>query len=148
MKRPFVSRQASQFDLPMTPMIDVVFQLIIFFLCTTRFTPMEHVLPTRLDLPGSEGSVTEVTPDLQDLTEIVVVLEGNRDQVAISINGRPVATMDELRRTLITLGKIRLDVPVIVDPSPEVRISQVIDVYDLCREVGFVRIQFAAPTNT
>jgi len=142
------SRQTSQFDLPMTPMIDVVFQLIIFFLCTTRFTPMERVLPTRLDLPGSEGTATEVTPDLQDLTEIVVILEGNRDQLAISINGRPVATMDELRRTLMTLGRIRLDVPVIVDPSPEIRISQVIDVYDLCREIGFVRIQFAAPTNT
>ncbi len=148
MKRPVAYHHASQLDLPMTPMIDVVFQLIIFFLCTTRFTPLEHVLPTRLDLPGAEGAVTKVTPDLQDLTEIVIILEDNHDTVAISVNRRPVAGMAELRSTLMTLGKIRLDVPIVVDPSPEVCISRVIEVYDVCREIGFVNVQFAAPADT
>ncbi|MGQ9563273.1 MAG: ExbD/TolR family protein [Thermogutta sp.] len=145
MKRPVAYCRVSRFDLPMTPMIDVVFQLIIFFLCTTRFTPVECVLPTQLDLPGSQGNLTEVAPDLQDLSEIVIMLQGDHNNLAITLNGRPVATFDELQVALISLGKIRLDVPVIVDPSPNVRISHVIDVYDLCREIGFVRIQFAAP---
>ncbi|HPZ84203.1 MAG TPA: biopolymer transporter ExbD [Thermogutta sp.] len=147
MKRPVAYHHASHLDLPMTPMIDVVFQLIIFFLCTTRFTPLEHVLPMHLDLPGAQGAVTKVSPDLQDLTEIVIILEAHQDTVGISVNRRPVASMAELRSTLMTLGKIRLDVPIVIDPSPEVRISRVIEVYDLCREIGFVNIQFATPAD-
>ena len=148
MKRPVPYSRVSQFDLPMTPMIDVVFQLIIFFLCTTRFSPIERVLPMQLDLPGTEGLVTEVTPDIQDLTEIVIVLQGDRDKFGMTLNGRPLANLGELRSALMSLGQIRLDVPIIVDPGPDVRISSVIDVYDLCREIGFVRIQFAAPAKT
>jgi len=148
MKRPVLYSRVSQFDLPMTPMIDVVFQLIIFFLCTTRFSPIERVLPMQLDWPGTEGLVTDVTPDIQDLTEIVIVLQGDRDSFAMTLNGRPLASLGELRSALMSLGQIRLDVPIIVDPGPDVRISNVIDVYDLCREIGFVRIQFAAPAET
>lgn len=100
-----------------------------------------------LDLPGAKGAVTKVSPDLQDLTEIVIILEAHQDTVGISVNRRPVASMAELRSTLMTLGKIRLDVPIVIDPSPEVRISRVIEVYDLCREIGFVNIQFATPAD-
>lgn len=50
------SRRAG-FD--MTPMIDVVFQLIIFFMFTSQFTQMSR---TRMDLPRHKGEVEEASP--------------------------------------------------------------------------------------
>ena len=41
-------------DVKMTPMIDVVFLLLIFFVATASFQMVEHVLPSSLQaLPGS-----------------------------------------------------------------------------------------------
>ncbi len=37
----------------MTPMIDVVFQLLIYFLCTASFAMSEQTLPTTLPPTGS-----------------------------------------------------------------------------------------------
>ena len=37
----------------MTPMIDVIFLLLIFFVCTASFQAPEQILPTNLRLPGS-----------------------------------------------------------------------------------------------
>jgi len=39
----------------MTPMVDVAFLLLIFFMCTTQFKPPEEVSVT---LPGSSSEVT------------------------------------------------------------------------------------------
>ncbi|MBX3316508.1 MAG: biopolymer transporter ExbD [Phycisphaeraceae bacterium] len=47
----------SVFD--MTPMIDVVFQLIIFFMFTSQFSQMARM---RMDLPRHKGEVEEPAP--------------------------------------------------------------------------------------
>ena len=144
MRRPSALTNPGNLDLPMTPMIDVVFQLIIFFLCTTRFTPLERVLPTRVDLPGTQGAHGKVTPELADLTEVIIHLERQGAKTQISLNGRPIDNEQELAASLRALGQIRLDLPVVVDPDPDVALEDVIKIYDLCREIGFVRLQFAA----
>lgn len=43
----------------MTPMIDVVFQLIIFFMFTSQFSQLTR---TAMDLPRQPGEVEEATP--------------------------------------------------------------------------------------
>ena len=43
-------------EVKMTPMIDVIFLLLIFFVCTASFRAVEEVLPTNLSLPGAIGA--------------------------------------------------------------------------------------------
>src|SRR5262245_58567237 len=40
------------FDVMMTPMIDMVFLLLVFFVCTAGFDRPEENLPSNLSLPG------------------------------------------------------------------------------------------------
>ena len=50
-------RERSGIDAKMTPMIDVIFQLQIFFLCTAGFAKPESILPTELpDFPAFDES--------------------------------------------------------------------------------------------
>jgi len=144
MRRQSVLNQRQDLDLPMTPMIDVVFQLIIFFLCTTRFTPLEQVLPTPLDEAGVSRSAESLPPKLANLTEIVVRLSDG-PPVRITLNNRQMADFDELGVTLQAAARVRLDVPVIIDAGFAVPMQDVIRVYDLCRKVGFHRVHLAAP---
>jgi biopolymer transport protein ExbD len=50
--------------LRMAPMIDMIFLLLIFFLLTARFRPMENFLPLQLDIssPAEAGRAALVEP--------------------------------------------------------------------------------------
>lgn len=132
-----------RFDVKMTPMIDVVFQLLIFFLCTASFQALEESLPTTLAPSGA--SQAEAPPEeLELLDEVLVRVEHHEGQVRWRVNERPCERLQQLRELLDLVARIRTDVPVILDVDPEVALGDVIDVYDLCRLAGFERIQFAA----
>lgn len=134
-------------DLPMTPMIDVVFQLIIFFLCTTSFQPLELRLPSPLNLPGSLGEAAALPPELEHLTTIVIRMLRENGTTIFMLNQQRYGSLDDVSRKLRELGSIRRDLPVILDPAGEVAMEDVIRLYDVCRAEGFRRIQFAAPVE-
>ncbi|MFH1377823.1 MAG: biopolymer transporter ExbD [Planctomycetota bacterium] len=48
----------------MTPMIDVVFQLLIFFLCATKFKTVEDIF--NANLPQDEGLETTISPEKKE----------------------------------------------------------------------------------
>ena len=53
-----------QTDVAMTPMIDVVFQLLIFFICTASFQLAEELLPTSLAITGDAAAPSiEIEPE-------------------------------------------------------------------------------------
>ena len=58
----------------MTPMIDVVFQLMIFFIWTSGVHIVEHVLPSRVsEQATAAASVAESSPPPEaDFQEVVV----------------------------------------------------------------------------
>lgn len=55
----------SQFELEMTPMIDVIFQLLIFFMCTISFKILEGKLDTFL--PKNKGPGDDTPPIMKEL---------------------------------------------------------------------------------
>lgn len=131
-------------ELPMTPMIDVIFQLIIFFICTSSFRPPEKVLPTDLSLPGSTASPIAADPALADLDEVVIKLLWGDQGISWEINRRAYHRLAEVYAVLAAVAKVRIDLPVILDVDPQVPLENVIDVYDLCRQIGLRKVQFAA----
>lgn len=128
----------------MTPMIDVIFLLLVFFVCTASFQAVEHILPTRLSLPGAIAATAPIDPELEDLDEIVVRLLWRDGRPEWEINRRLYQRLDEVRRVLQGVKAVRADLPIILDVEPIVPMEHVIDVYDACRSVGLQRIRFAA----
>lgn len=135
----------TSFDSTMTPMIDVVFQLIIFFVWTAGFQMVEHVLPSHLtETAGSAAAATREPPPPPDFDPVVVriVWLGNRS--GWMVGGQALRQFPQVRERLTALAAIKRDLPVIIDPEANVPLGDVIDIYDAARLAGFEKIQFAA----
>jgi biopolymer transport protein ExbD len=144
MRRPSVFQQrGDQLDTKMTPMIDVVFMLLIFFVWTASFQIVEQDLPSSLLSPAAAAGSAPSDPALQDLEQIVVRLSWIDQRPAWSVNGTPVAALAEVRTRLSAVAQIRRDLPVLVDAVPAIPLANVIDVYDAARLEGFTLVQFA-----
>lgn len=131
-------------DVMMTPMIDVVFLLLVFFLATASFDRVEQILPSgaveSAQQPAAGGTATPTEPKETDVDEIVVRLAMNGTSMEILLNDQSLATTEELLARLSALIKIRQDVPVIIDPVPELPTERVIEIYDQIRGVGFTSL--------
>ena len=133
-------RSASSMDSTMTPMIDVIFQLQIFFLCTMGFAAPESILPT--NIPNTGGSAPAAVA--ADLEMVKISLRGDPKNFRIELNRQPVANTKALLDRLKVLSGASKEIPVILDIGPEVYLGSLVEVYDLCLGCGLQKINFAA----
>ena len=131
-------------DVMMTPMIDVVFLLLIFFVCTASFQIAESILPSPLST--AQTSELEMQRELQEVELEHVLIEVTRrdNRLQLTVNSQSCASLQELSALLSALSVIDRTLPVILDIAGETPLVSVIDVYDRCRLAGFEQIQFAA----
>ncbi len=130
-------------DVKMTPMIDVVFLLLIFFVCTASFQIAESILPAGLVALGGSTADVEFDPE-PDLERVIVKITYREGRVGWLVNERPYDSLADVRSVLSAVAQIDAGLPVIIDVEPPVPLGHVIDAYDVCRLVGFDKIQFAA----
>ena len=142
MTRP--NRHQRSLGLTTTPMIDVVFLLLIFFICTASFQVAEEILPTNLALQGNVTSSTQVELEWE---RIVVKLRVENDKLRWLVNEQPFDSVAQTRSVLAQMAQIDATLPVTLDIDGTVAMFHVIDLYDVCRLVGFEKIQFAAELN-
>ncbi len=85
----------------MTPMIDVVFQLMSFFMCTLKVVAPEGDFDIRMPL----GAAAAAAPDDQQVPPVRVKLSAGADGslAGIAMNGATVADFEELRKRVIGL---------------------------------------------
>ena len=140
------NRRDGTLDVAMTPMIDVVFMLLIFFVWTASFQVVELVLPSSLITDEGQGT-TELAPELEDLERVVVRMGWNGASPTWTVNEIPAASFAEVKSRLVAVARIRNTLPVLVDPESVVPLGDVIDVYDVARIAGFQNVQFATPAN-
>jgi biopolymer transport protein ExbD len=140
------SQQRRDLDVKMTPMIDVVFLLLVFFLWTASFRISEQILPSSVSAStGSQPAASDdVPPPEEDFDEVVIRVLWVGDGPQWQVNATAVATLEQVRRTLSSLAAIKSDAPVILYPDPNVPLGHVIDLYDITRLEGFQKVQFAA----
>jgi biopolymer transport protein ExbD len=143
MRRPTAYPAGRGFDVMMTPMIDVVFLLLVFFVCTAGFNRPEEELPSRLSDPGVGGAPVAPRPE-DDFEEIVITLHERAGQIEYQVSERRCADASEVREVVRALAEIDNQLAVVLDVAPDVPLGPMIDVYDSCRAAGFERIQFAA----
>lgn len=145
MKVPHASQDES-LELKMTPMIDVVFLLLVFFVWTSSFEIPEFDLPSAISEPpagGTEAS-TQTEPPTEAFDEIVVRLSRPEAKLLIELNGQIVDEVSVLKQRLAEVVALGVQPPVIVDPSDEITMKVAVQVYDAAREAGADRVLFAA----
>jgi biopolymer transport protein ExbD len=133
-------------DLPMTPMIDVVFQLLIFFVWTAGFQTTEYVLPGGISTATGAPAESERNrpPSAErDFDEVVIRILWSAGRPVWRLNETPLAGLAEVRSRLQAVAAIKSDAAVVVDPAGDVPLGHVIDVYDAARRAGFRQVQFA-----
>ena len=148
---PFHHNRSRRLEVEMTPMIDVIFLLLIYFVCTTSFQPKaeqseaERILAAQMSIAGAVPSEVQVDRLKEDLGEIVVKVLWRAGRPKWEIDGRKYDHLTRLE-DLQNAGNVEAalrgvqrghsDVPVILDVESAVPMQNVIDVYDLCRAVG------------
>lgn len=129
----------------MTPMIDVVFQLLIFFVIASTGHVAESLLPTQLPANGAIASPTPRTERETWADEVFVKLSRNAaDKTVADLNGTAYEDLAKLTGVLSALAEVSHDNPIILDIEDTVPLGDAIRVYDACRSAGFESISFAA----
>ena len=131
-------------ELKMTPMIDVVFLLLVFFVWTSSFELPEYDLPGSIAVPpgGAIEAASVETPETFDEIVIRILRRDSLDQ--IELNGTPVVDTLALTNRLASIVQIGVQPPVIVDPDDNITMEIAVGVYDAARAAGVDRVLFAA----
>ena len=129
MKFPHLNKKSARFDL--TPLIDVVFLLLIFFMLTTTFVNLENRV--KVNLPSGDFAAAESSENV-----IVTITENN----TIYLNGK---LIDPLKLTESVAAKIQEDPErtVILEADKNVLHGKVIRVMDLLKKGGAEKIAIA-----
>jgi biopolymer transport protein ExbD len=112
-----------------TPLIDVVFQLLLFFILTSAM--MQPSLP--LDLPGSERKHEQIDADM--------VISVERDG-RIFLNDDPVS-LEDLEPAFLALKAGKPDPMVTLRGDRQVRYGSFFEVLDLARKTGIKTLYLA-----
>lgn len=127
----FRRQNREEVSVNLTPLIDVVFLLLIFFMVSTTFTR-----ETRLDitLPEAEGSPAE-QPDEQ--VNVVVGGDGR-----YSVNGEVLTknNADTLRSVLLREAEKGTDIPFTITADAQASHQAVVRVMDVAGRIGFTNI--------
>ena len=125
----------------MTPLIDVVFQLLIFFICASSGHLREKLLPTDF-ASGAIGDKPAVAE--KPLGEVRIKLSRELDLTVYQVSGQAFREIDLLEQWLTQMAETAREIPVILEIGGDVPLGDAIGVYDACRASRFDSIHFAA----
>ena len=136
MRRSRASRREATVEL--TPLIDVVFLLLIFFMVSTSFVQNQAL---NVDLPQANG---DAQPN-EDLFINVVVQQNGRYEIEGSIVVD--ASLQGLAKTLQAVveknAARRTSLPVVISADATATHQSVVRVMDACAQVGLTQISLA-----
>lgn len=155
-------------NLPVTPMLDMAFQLLAFFVMTYHPSDLEGQM--ELSLPSEAISQAQSPEDVksdaavdknQDLklaANITVIVRTQRDNVNNGlISGlalqddagtNPVDTLDKLRQELKTRhATVENKENIKIQADAKLKWEEVINVMDACQQAGFKNISFVPPPS-
>lgn len=137
-------RDEKRDDSFMTPMIDVVFLLLIFFVLASA----GQVKESHMETPLSGGSIetTEQVDVPKPLGEVMIklTLSDVTGRTLAELNEQQFDDWNELRGTLRQLAAVAPEIPVTLDIAQGVPVGDFIDIYDTCRAANFDTIRWAA----
>ena len=123
-----------ELSINITPLIDVVFLLLIFFMITTTFNRENRL---QLTLPKTQIELMKIQPAQ---IEIVVAKDGK-----YTVNGRGLLDRrtETLRQVLELESQGDLNIPILLIADAEAMHQSVITVMDAVGQSGFFRLNIA-----
>lgn len=130
----FKRRIQDEPSINLTPLIDVVFLLLIFFMVTTTFTKETRL---QVNLPEAEA---ETLSTQSERLEIVVSRDGS-----FTLNGQTLVNgrVETLLRGLALESDGNLDLPVIIVADSQASHQSVVTAIDAIGQAGFARLSIA-----
>jgi biopolymer transport protein ExbD len=112
----------------LTPLIDVVFLLLIFFMVSTTFTKEREL---KINLPEANAEAMAATPKM---IEISISADGE-----YAVNGRRLVNREPetLRRALIDIAQGDAEIPLVIAGDRVAPYQSVVTVMDIAGELGF-----------
>ena len=131
----FRHRKTPELDVNITPLIDVVFLLLIFFMVSTTFDRQSEL---NIELPEASGEIEET--EQQDI-EISIDANGK-----FTINDHEVinTSIETLLRALREAAGTESEPRVIISADKNTPHQSVMTAMDAARQLGFIHITFAA----
>lgn len=137
-------RDRSSFDSTMTPMIDVVFLLLIFFLTTSSFQRLEKLMPSAVSAESQSqaGSQNDEPPQPSDadLSDCIIKISQDGEELRYRLNDEQIVSLEQLAARMKTILSIRPDLPLVIDPTDDVPARDAIRVYDMARRLGSLAV--------
>jgi biopolymer transport protein ExbD len=126
------------------PMVDVIFCLCVFFMCSMKFKQLEGKFDSWLPKDkGNSGSPTEIQE-----TRVAMYWDAEKQKTRRQFGSRVVEDDGELEQLIKSAHedfvlKNKPDAPVIIDGDARIPWKDVIDVVNICKKLSIDNIEFA-----
>ena len=127
----FKRQRSHEVGVDLTPLIDVVFLLLIFFMVSTTFTRESHL---KVDLPEASGQ-----PAQSEVSQVDVVISAEGQYY---VNDRPLVNnqRETLERAVRELAESNTDLPFIITADASTPHQYVVRAMDVAGRLGFSRL--------
>jgi biopolymer transport protein ExbD len=127
----FARRRKEDLTLNLTPLIDVVFLWLIFFMVTTTFTKESRLT---LELPEASG---EPGSNPSEMIEVTVSTTGE-----FAVNGRQLSNtkLETVKRAINEAAKMDTTLPMVITADANAPHHAVVTVMDAAGQAGFVHL--------
>ena len=127
----FRRQKLAAVDVNLTPLIDVVFLLLIFFMVSTSFTKETHL---SIDLPEAQG---EASADAVEQIEILINESG-----VYTINARQLVDTDigTLKSAIRQMSSGDTSMPMVITADAQTPHQAVVRAMDAAGQMGFVHL--------
>lgn len=132
-------RRSEEPEVNLTPMIDVVFLLLLFFVVSTSFVRESSL---KVDLPEASGQ-----PLIEQTAPIDIIIRGNGETL---VNDIPLATLsrDTLQTTLKNIAGDNTDPHIIISADANAQYQDIVTAMDAAQLLGFTRLTLATRQKT
>ena len=117
----------------LTPLVDVVFILLIFFMLASSFLHWRAV-----DLSMPDRVAAEAGDDAKQALVVGLLADGN-----VTLAGQPIAK-NALGTAVTARLKAEPDLRMVIRPEESVSLQRTVDMLDLMRRVGIVDVSLSA----
>ncbi|MCK5355318.1 MAG: biopolymer transporter ExbD [Methyloprofundus sp.] len=130
----FRNKKHKPLEISLTPMIDVVFLLLIFFMVTTTFSKETMI---KVQLPQANGQEAERTNE-----QVLAVTIDKSGQYFINDKALNERSVEALKKELNTFSANK-NIPLIINADASAPVQSAIKVLDVAAGIGFKNITFA-----
>ena len=138
MKKIAGRKSADDAKIDLTPMLDVVFILLIFFVVTATF-----LSETAISDASSDNNENETPPEDDDLKNILFEI-GPNNEIILNGNPRPVIAT-QVRANIDQLKAENPAASVIIQPNYDSDVATMVMIMDAARQAGMANISIVEP---